>query len=64
MVIAGLPYAFAGQMDNSQITGCSPYGASTVAGVKGERQPTGNELAGARYQGSYVARIAQKLQAG
>lgn len=64
MVIAGLPYAFAGQMDNSQITGCSPYGASTVAGVKGERQPTENELAGARYQGSYVARIAQKLQAG
>jgi NAD(P)H dehydrogenase (quinone) len=64
MVIAGLPYSFAGQMDNSQITGCSPYGASTVAGVKGERQPTENELAGARYQGSYVARIAQKLQAG
>jgi NAD(P)H dehydrogenase (quinone) len=63
MVIAGLPYAFAGQMDNSEITGCSPYGASTIAGTKGERTPSANELAGARFQGSYVAKLAKKLTA-
>lgn len=61
MVIVGLPYAYAGQMDNSEITGCSPYGASTIAGVKGERVPSANDLAGARFQGSHVARIAKKL---
>jgi NAD(P)H dehydrogenase (quinone) len=61
MVIVGLPYAFAGQMDNSEITGGSPYGASTIAGTKGERVPTANDLAGARYQGAHVARIAGKL---
>jgi NAD(P)H dehydrogenase (quinone) len=61
MVIVGLPYAFAGQMDNSEITGGSPYGASTVAGTKGERRPSVNELAGARFQGSHVAAIAKKL---
>jgi NAD(P)H dehydrogenase (quinone) len=64
MLIAGLPYAFAGQSDNSEITGCSPYGASTIAGTKGERSPTANELAGARFQGSHVAKIALKLSAG
>ena len=63
MVIAGLPYTFAGQTDNSEITGCSPYGASTIAGTKGERSPTENELAGARFQGAYVAGIAKKLVA-
>jgi len=61
MVIVGLPYAFAGQMDNSEITGGSPYGASTIAGTKGERVPTQNELAGARFQGAHVAKIAKKL---
>ncbi len=61
MIIVGLPYAFAGQMDNSEITGGSPYGASTIAGTKGERAPTANELAGARFQGAHVARIASKL---
>jgi NAD(P)H dehydrogenase (quinone) len=61
MVIVGLPYAFAGQMDNSEITGGSPYGASTIAGTKGERQPTENDLAGARFQGNHVALIAAKL---
>ena len=61
MVVVGLPYTFAGQMDNGAITGCSPYGASTVAGTSGERTPTGNELAGARFQGGHVARIAAKL---
>ncbi len=61
MVVVGLPYAFAGQMDNSEITGGSPYGVSTIAGTKGERVPTANELAGARFQGAHVARIANKL---
>lgn len=61
MVVVGLPYAFAGQMDNSEITGGSPYGATTIAGTKGERFPSANELAGARFQGSHVARIASKL---
>ncbi|PKN11331.1 MAG: NAD(P)H:quinone oxidoreductase [Deltaproteobacteria bacterium HGW-Deltaproteobacteria-4] len=61
MVVVGLPYAFAGQMTISEITGGSPYGASTIAGGKGERMPSENELAGARYQGAHVARIALKL---
>jgi NAD(P)H dehydrogenase (quinone) len=61
MVVVGLPYSFAGQMDNSGITGGSPYGASTIAGTKGERQPTENDLAGARFQGNHVAMIAAKL---
>ena len=62
MVVVGLPYAFAGQMGVTEITGCSPYGASTIAGGQGERMPSDNELAGARYQGAHVARIALKLQ--
>lgn len=61
MVVVGLPYAFAGQMDNSQITGGSPYGASTIAGTDGARTPSENEVAGARFQGAHVARIARKL---
>lgn len=61
MVVTGLPYAFAGQMDNSQITGGSPYGASTIAGTDGSRSPSENELAGARFQGAHVAGIARKL---
>lgn len=61
MVIVGLPYSFQGQMRNDEITGCSPYGASTIAGTKGERMPTDNELAGARFQGRHVAEIASKL---
>jgi NAD(P)H dehydrogenase (quinone) len=61
MVIVGLPYSFQGQSRNDEITGCSPYGASTIAGTKGERTPTDNELAGARFQGKHVASIALKL---
>jgi NAD(P)H dehydrogenase (quinone) len=61
MVIVGLPYAFQGQMLTDQITGCSPYGASTIAGADGARLPSQNELAGARYQGEHVAKIARKL---
>jgi NAD(P)H dehydrogenase (quinone) len=48
MIIAGLPYAFKGQMRIDEITGCSPYGISTVAGGDGLRQPSQNELEGAR----------------
>jgi NAD(P)H dehydrogenase (quinone) len=62
MVVVGLPYAFAGQMGIGEITGGSPYGASTITGGKGERMPSSNELDGARYQGAHVARIAQKLK--
>lgn len=60
-IIVGLPYAFAGQMKNDEISGCSPYGASTIAGTSGERTPTDNELEGARFQGRHVATIAAKL---
>jgi NAD(P)H dehydrogenase (quinone) len=63
MVIVGLPYSWQGQMNKDEITGGSPYGASTVAGADGSRQPTANELEGARYQGAHVARIAAKLAA-
>jgi NAD(P)H dehydrogenase (quinone) len=61
MVIVGLPYAFQGQMTMAEISGGSPYGASTIAGADGSRQPSENELAGARYQGRHVAGIAAKL---
>ena len=64
MVIVGLPYSFQGQMSLSEITGGSPYGASTIAAGDGSRQPSQNELAGARYQGKHVAGIAAKLAAG
>jgi NAD(P)H dehydrogenase (quinone) len=63
MVVAGLPYSFQGQMTIDDISGCSPYGASTIAGPDGSRFPSENELAGARYQGEYVAKIAKKLTA-
>jgi len=61
MVIAGLPYTFAGQSRIDEITGGSPYGASTIAGGRGERWLTENELAAARFQGKYVAQLAAKL---
>ena len=63
MVIVGLPYSFAGQTTLKEITGGSPYGATTIAGGDGSRQPSENELAGARFQGEHVARIAAKLAA-
>jgi NAD(P)H dehydrogenase (quinone) len=61
MVVVGLPYAFQGQTRVDEITGGSPYGASTIAGPQGERWPSENELAGARFQGKHVATIAAKL---
>jgi NAD(P)H dehydrogenase (quinone) len=63
-VIVGLPYTFNGQMRMDEITGGSPYGASTIAGVQGERMPSENELDAARYQGRHVAIIASKLAKG
>jgi NAD(P)H dehydrogenase (quinone) len=62
MVIAGVPYACANLMNMDEITGGSPYGASTMAGPKGDRQVTENELTIARYQGKHVAEIAGKLK--
>jgi NAD(P)H dehydrogenase (quinone) len=61
MVVVGLPYAFAGQMRTDEITGGSPYGATTIAGPEGERMPSANELAAARFQGRHVAEIATRL---
>jgi NAD(P)H dehydrogenase (quinone) len=61
MVIVGLDYGHAGQMTLDEITGGSPYGASTISGGDGSRVPTENELLGARYQGRKVAEIANKL---
>jgi len=60
-VIVGLPYAFQGQMRIDEITGGSPYGASTIAGGSGERRPSENELDGARFQGRHVAAITSRL---
>lgn len=60
-VVVGLPYSFQGQMRNDEITGGSPYGATTIAGTQGERTPTENELQAARFQGAHVAKIASKL---
>ncbi len=63
MVVVGLDYGFAGQMTLEEITGGSPYGASTIAGGDGSRQPSENELEGARYQGRKIAQTAAKLAA-
>jgi len=65
MVVVGLPYTFKGQMRMDEITGCSPYGASTLAddGNGGDRQPSANELEGARFQGRHVAEVAHALVA-
>jgi len=60
-VIVGLPYAFQGQMRIDEVTGGSPYGATTIAGGDGSRVPSENELAAARFQGKHVASIAAKL---
>jgi NAD(P)H dehydrogenase (quinone) len=61
MILIGLPYAFPGLTKMDEITGGSPYGASTLAGADGSRQPSTNELDGARYQGNHVAQITAKL---
>ena len=61
MVIVGLPYSFSGLTEMGEVTGGTPYGATTIAGLDGGRQPSENELAGARYQGRHVAEIANKI---
>lgn len=61
MVIVGLPYTFQEQMRLDEITGGSPYGASTIAGGRGERLPSESELAAARFQGRHAATIASRL---
>ena len=61
MVVVGLDYGHAGQMTLDEITGGSPYGATTIAGGQGQRQPSENELQGARYQGRKIAETARKL---
>jgi len=61
MVIVGLPYSFPGNVIMSEVSGGTPYGASTLAGPDGSRQPSENELAGARFQGKHVAEIAARL---
>ena len=64
LVVVGLPYSAPGQMRIDEITGGSPYGATTIAGGKGERQPSANELEMARFQGRHVAEIAGALRRG
>lgn len=63
LVIVGLPYAFAGQMNMDEIVGGSPYGATTIASGDGSRMPSQIELDGARFQGKHIAEIAAKLAA-
>ena len=62
MIVVGVPYAEARLTNMTEITGGTPYGATTLAGADGSRQPSENELAIARYQGAHVARIAAKLK--
>lgn len=61
MVIVGLPYSHAGQMTLDEVVGGSPYGATTIAGDKGQRQPSAIELDGARHQGKLIAQTANRL---
>jgi NAD(P)H dehydrogenase (quinone) len=61
MVVVGLPYSFAGLTVLDEITGGTPYGATTIAGLDGSRQASENELDGAHYQGRHVAEIANKI---
>ncbi len=61
MIIVGLPYSFQGQSRIDEMSGGSPYGAATIAGGRGERMPSENELEGARFQGEHVAKIAGRL---
>jgi NAD(P)H dehydrogenase (quinone) len=60
-VVVGLPYSFQGQMRQDEITGGTPYGATTIAAGDGSRQPSANELDAARFQGKHVAQITAKL---
>lgn len=61
LIPVGLPYSFQGQLKLDEITGGSPYGATTIAAGDGSRKPSENELAGARFQGRHIAEVATKL---
>ena len=61
MVVAGVPYSHQGLMVLDEVSGGTPYGASTIAGGQGQRQPSENELSIARFQGEHVAKLAAKL---
>jgi NAD(P)H dehydrogenase (quinone) len=61
MILVGLPYSFQGQMRIDEVSGGSPYGASTIAGGEGERMPSENELSAAKFQGRHVATVASRL---
>jgi NAD(P)H dehydrogenase (quinone) len=61
MVLVGLPYSAAGLTKLDEVTGGTPYGASTIAGGQGQRQPSANELELARFQGRHVTEIAARL---
>lgn len=61
VLVAGLPYSFQGQSRNDEVTGGSPYGASTITNGDGSRMPSENELDGARFQGRHIAEVAKKL---
>jgi NAD(P)H dehydrogenase (quinone) len=61
LAVVGLPYSFQGQMTLDEIVGGSPYGATTIAGSQGQRQPSKIELDGARFQGNHIATMAAKL---
>ncbi len=61
LIVVGLPYSFQGQMKLDEVVGGSPYGATTITGADGSRQPSETELAGARFQGDLVAKTAAKL---
>jgi NAD(P)H dehydrogenase (quinone) len=63
LIIVGLPYSHAGQMTLEEIVGGAPYGATTIAGAQGQRQPSKIELDGARHQGELIAKTAAKLSA-
>jgi NAD(P)H dehydrogenase (quinone) len=64
MMIVGLPYSHTGQMTLDEIAGGSPYGATTIAGGQGQRQPSAIDLEGARHQGQLIAEAANKLFPG
>jgi NAD(P)H dehydrogenase (quinone) len=64
MIIVGLPYSYGTNSEMGEISGGTPYGASTLANSDGSRQPSENELGGARHQGAHVARIAAQLERG
>jgi len=61
MILVGVPYSESGLTNMADVSGGTPYGATTLAGVDGSRQPSANELKIARYQGKHVAEIASKL---